>query len=173
MVVLSEMWKFLQGIGIRWSWRFQWTGCNNMKDALNLLDAIHLGFSRPEYRPLGDGTTHCNQFCSEVAMALGFKGLEGLLANDIIDLISKNDQWSELPIEKAQDLANGGSFIIAGLKANPHGHVVIVCPGKVKTSGRWGEVPSVANVGKDMFIGKGINWAFSDLPKLWVWRPTL
>lgn len=143
-----------------------------MRDRLQLLDSIHLAFSRPEYQP-GNGLTHCNAFVSEVALGCGFKGLEGLLANDIIDLISNHDQWTECSLEKAQDLANEGTLIVACLKADPHGHVNIICPGKPKTSGRWGQVPSVANVGKDNFIGRGISWAFSDMPKLYLWRPSL
>lgn len=143
-----------------------------MKDNLSLLDAIHSPLCRPEYQPK-DGVTHCNGYCSEVAELYGFKGLEGLLANEIIDLISDHPQWSEIPQEKAQDLANGGSLIIAGLKADVHGHVAIVCPGKSKDSGRWGSCATLANVGKEVWIGKGWSWAFSDLPKFYVWRQTL
>jgi len=144
-----------------------------MRDLFGLLDAIHLAYSHPEYAPTSDGTTHCNQFVSEVATACGFKGFVGLMANDIADLISKNDQWSETPIDKAQTLANNGTLVIAAIKGNPHGHVNVVCPGRIKLSGRWGEVPTVANVGKDNFIGKGLNWAYSDMPKLYAWRPSL
>lgn len=143
-----------------------------MKDSLSLLDAIHLPLCRPEYQPR-NGETFCNKYVAEVATGCGFKGLESLLANQIIDLVSTHHQWSEIPMEKAQELANAGSLILAGLKAAPHGHVCVVCPGKSKTSGRWGEVPTVANVGKEVWIGKGINWAFSTKPKLYVWRPSL
>lgn len=143
-----------------------------MKDALRLLDAIHAAYSRPEYAPK-DGTTFCNKFVAEVAETMGFKGLAGLLANDIIDLIAKHDQWSTMSLEKAQDLANGGSLIIACLKDTPHGHVNVICPGKIKSSGRWGQVPGVCNVGKENFIGKSISYAFSDMPTLFVWRLTL
>lgn len=144
-----------------------------MRDRLQLLDSIHLAFSRPEYQPQPNGTTHCNQFVTEVALGCGFKGFDGLLANQIIDFICSNNQWSECPMDKAQDLANEGTLIIACLKADPHGHVNIICPGKMKSSGRWASVPSVANVGKENFIGKGLNWAFSDLPKLYAWRSSL
>lgn len=144
-----------------------------MKDALALLDAIHAAYNHPEYAPR-DGVTHCNQFVSEICSTLGFKDLDGKLANEICDAISKHPQWSEEPsAERCQDLANGGTLIIAGIKANPHGHITVICPGKIKTSGRWGDVPSCANVGKDLFIGKGINWAFSEWPKFWIWRKTL
>lgn len=143
-----------------------------MKDSLSLLDAIHAPLCRLEYQPK-EGVTHCSGYVAEVAGIMGFKDLDMLLANEIVTRISQNPQWSEIPMEKAQDLANGGSLIVAGVIEEPHGHVVIVCPGKIKNSGRWGNVPTVANVGKEVWIGKGVNWAFSSMPKFWVWRKTL
>lgn len=143
-----------------------------MKDLYSLLDAIHDAYSRPEYAPQPDGTTHCNQFTTEVVTACGFKGLEGLLANQIIDLLAKHEQWSEVPMEKVQDLANQGSLVVAGTHGEPHGHVCIACPGKQRSSGRWTLVPVVASVGKQNMI-RGANWVFSDLPKFWVFRPSL
>lgn len=154
------------------SWRFGWIGYRSMKDQLSLLDAIHLPLNRPEYQP-GGGLTHCNAYVNEVCQAIGWKSFDGLLANQIIDLMVSSDQWTETPLEKCQFLANQGTLVIAALKADPHGHINIICPGKEKTSGRWGLVPSCANVGKEVFIGKGINWAFSDMPKFYAWRPSL
>ena len=145
-----------------------------MVDSLMLLDAIHLPLCRPEYAPLPDGTTHCNQFVDEVATAMGYRGFHGIVANQIIDMMAANgDHWSVINMEQAQDMANGGTLIIAGMKADPHGHVCVVCPGKPKTSGRWGVVPSVANVGAQVFIGRGVNWAFGVMPTFYVLRSTL
>lgn len=143
-----------------------------MRDRLLLLDAIHLPINRPEYQP-GGGLTHCNAYVNEVCQTMGYNGFDGMLANDMIDLMAGDPAWTEMVIEKCQDFANEGTLIVAGLKSDPHGHVNIICPGKPKESGRWGSVPSCANVGKDIFIGKGINWAFSDKPKCWAWRPSL
>lgn len=159
-------------ISVCWTWKFTETGYRNeikMKDELYLLDCIHTSFSRPEYQP-GGGLTHCNSFVSEVATTYGFKGLGKLLANDIIDLITAHPDWVSVSLENAQSACNQGTLIIAGLKANPHGHVCIICPGKEKVSGRWGPVPSVANVGETNFIGNGINWSFSNMPTLWAWK---
>jgi len=142
------------------------------RDVNALLDAIHLPLCRPEYQPK-DGSTFCNKYVAEVCAAYGFKGMNDLLANEIIELISGSTNWSEVPLDKCQDLANAGSLVVACLRGEPHGHVNVICPGKPKTSGRWGSVPSCANVGKDVFIGKGINWAFSDLPRFFAWRPSL
>lgn len=143
-----------------------------MKDLFFLLDAIHLPLLRPEYQPK-DGITHCNGYVNEICETFGYKGFNGLLANQIIDLMSSSDQWSEVPIDKCQFIANLGSLVIAGIKEEPHGHVCVICPGREKTSGRWGKVPSVANIGKDVFVGKGLSWAFSSMPKFWAYRPTL
>lgn len=150
-----------------------WTGFTNMRDSLKLLDSIFSAYNHPEYVP-SEGVTHCNQFTSEVCASMGYKAFEGLTANQICEAIAKDPQWSEESnLERCQDLANGGTLILATFLEEPHGHVNIICPGKIKTSGRWGSVPSCVNVGKTNFIGKGINWAFSSMPKLWLWRPTL
>lgn len=161
-----------RGIEVSWTWKFGYWG-QPMKDALTLLDAIHQAYSRPEYAPK-EGVTHCNQFVNEVCSTMGFTGFEGMMANKISTEIAKNPQWSEeTSFDRCQDLANGGALILATYIEQPHGHVNVICPGKIKTSGRWGNVPSCANVGKENFIGKGINWAFSNKPKFWIWRQTL
>jgi len=153
-----------------------------MKDILTLSDAIHLAFSRPEYAPqikrdekgaIVSMTTHCNQFVNEVLSFIGFGDLEGKMANDIVDFIKAHPQWSEVSMDKCQALANAGTFVIAAIKAPVHGHVAIICPGKEKSSGRWGQVPSCASVGKENTIGRGINWAFSEMPSFYAYRPTL
>jgi len=145
-----------------------------MKDVFALLDGIHLAFNRPEYNP-EHGTTHCNQFVDEVCRTLGFKELNGKLANDIVDFLSTHPQWQEIKCEESQSIANAGGLIVAGLKDEKldHGHVCIICPGKEKPSGRWGLVPSCASVGIENTIGKGINWSFMRIPQFWVYRPTL
>lgn len=143
-----------------------------MRDVFLLLDAIHLAFNHPEYIPK-DGITYCNAYVNEVCESYGYKGFLGMLANDMIDLMSKDPAWTPVAMEKCQAMANEGVLLVAGVKQNPHGHVVVLCPGKEKTSGRWGRVPSCANVGIENFIGKGINWSFSTFPICFAWRPSL
>jgi len=171
--LIDALFALLPGHTISISERFSWTGYKKMpKDIFTLLDSLHTPLCRPEYQP-GGGLTHCNAYVNDVCVNSGWKGFDGMLANDMIDLMAKSDQWTEVQMEKCQFLANQGSLVVAGLKDLPHGHVNIICPGKEKTSSRWGMVPSCANVGKDVFIGRGINWAFSDLPKFYAWRQLL
>lgn len=161
-----------------------------MKDRLALLDAIHLPLCRPEYAPEvlknSDGTpkknpdgslqtqTHCNGYVNEVCQLYGYKAFDGLRANDMVDRMYKDSSWALTRMEECQDLANEGTLIIAAWK-NPNGpgHVCVICPGKIKDSGRWDKVPSCANVGEEVFIGKGIGYAFRTLPLFFAWRPTL
>jgi hypothetical protein len=176
--------KFTKPIWFGWAYRgwFGWLGGEkSMKDLLMLLDAIHLPLCRPEYQPraaknangIMERITSCNAYVNEVCEIFGYKEFNGLLANQMIDLMASSPAWSLIGIDKAQFLANQGSLVIAGLKAEPHGHVAVCVPGKDKTSGRWGVVPGIANVGQDIFIGKGLSWGFSEMPQFWAWRNSL
>lgn len=96
--------------------------------------------------------------------------------------------WSPVPFENAQNLANQGSLVIAGLSGedlgNGHGHVVVIRPGRQCQSGKWGLTPRCLNIGKTDFIARaqsgplimmpvGLNDAFIPLPKIYVWRSSL
>ena len=48
-------------------------------------------------------------------------------ANELIDYLSAN--WKKITLDEADELANKGSVVIAGLKGTNHGHVVVVYPG--------------------------------------------
>lgn len=159
-----------------------------MKDPIALIDAILDAYDRIDFRPAPDGTTHCNQAVDSVCQAFGYKYLLDLTADQIIEKITGNSEWSEIPVEKAQDMANEGSLLIAGLDSKAlgqsHGHVVIIRPGKAVFSGKWGSVPRVLNVGAHNFIARapngamtnqpvGLNEAFIPLPKIWVLRSTI
>jgi len=69
-------------------------------------------------------------------------------------------------------LKDSPSLIIAGQKAKGHGHVCIVSPlGGTTYSSKWKkEVCNVANVGKDVFENKGLNWAFATEPTLYIYK---
>lgn len=163
------------------------TGYTRMRDVIALIDAICDVYDRQDFKPT-DGVTYCNLAVRSVAEAMGCKELSNKTADQIIDFISKSDEWSEVPFEKAQDMANTGSLLIAGLTGKEldagHGHIVVIRPGKPCQSGKWGSTPRCLNIGKSNFLARassgpltmmpvGLNNAFVPLPKIWLWRPSL
>lgn len=179
IVALAGIWrKALQnGISLSMTRSFTWNGYtrSNVKSVPRLVDAICEAYDRYTSSQYNNklGVTYCNLAAQDIAESLGCQDLEGKLANEMIDAIMNSREWSEVSMEKAQDLANQGSLVFATLKEMPHGHICVVRPGQPKSSGKWGDVPSVMNVGKDNFISKGLNWAFADYPKIYVWRQSL
>lgn len=153
---------------------FAWTGYLSMKNRDGLIDACCQARENASLRP-DDVETHCNAAVAFIAVKMGCMELTGRLANDMCDYFTaRPDTWSPLPIEKAQELANQGSLVIAARKDDPHGHVCVCMPGIAKTSGKWNcRAPAVVNIGREVFIGKGLNYAFKDIPLLYVWRPSL
>lgn len=143
-----------------------------MKNLPLLMDAVCESFNNTSYKPT-DENTFCNLAACAVALKMGCNELSGLMANDMIKFMSASKNWSEIPMDKAQILANQGSLVFATHEGSPHGHICTVMPGNEKFSGRWGKVPTVMNIGKDVFIGKGVNWAFADVPRFYAWRPSL
>ncbi len=159
-----------------------------MKDPIALIDAICEAYDNQAFTPLPDGTTFCNQGVNYVAEAMGCKDFAGKNADEIVSFISASDNWSLVPIEKAQELANQGSLLISGLDSKSlgqsHGHVVVIRPGKAVYSGKWGLAPRVLNIGSENFLARakkgpltnqsaGLNESFQPLPKIWAWRNSL
>lgn len=159
-----------------------------MKDPIALIDAILDTYDRADLQPLADGTTFCNLAVDSVAKAMGYTQLGSKTADQIVMFLDGSAEWSETPFAKAQDLANQGSLLIAGLTSTQmgqaHGHVCIIRPGKVVYSGKWGFSPRCLNIGSENFIARakrgpltnqpaGLNESFRDLPKIWVLRSTL
>jgi predicted transcriptional regulator len=133
-----------------------------------LVDACCEAYDNPAFQPK-DGVTYCNQAVQYVAEKMNYTRFNSKLANQIVQLMEEAEEWREIPIKEAQINANQGRFVVAGLEENPHGHVVVVRPGLMGTSGKWGiQVPKVLNVGKENFIAKGLNWAFREKPKVFV-----
>lgn len=158
-----------------------------MKDVIALIDAILDSYDNMVFIP-SDGVTHCNEAVNSVCQALGYKDLVYKTADEIVAFLTGNSDWSEVPMEKAQDLANQGSLLIAGLDSKAlnqaHGHVVVIRPGKPCYSGKWGPCPRVLNIGAENFIARakkgpltnqpcGINESFQPMPKIWVLRSSL
>ena len=87
----------------------------------------------------------CSGFVKAVATELNVM-LTGQ-ANDIVDQIKKSP-WKVLKDGKEADSeARAGKFIVAGLKDEPNGHVVIIVPGELAhekyPTGYWGHLGSV------------------------------
>ncbi len=167
---------------------FSWTGYRNMRDLITLIDAICDVYDNADLRP-HDGLTYCNLSVNFVSTAMGCKSFAGLTADQILQRISNDGDWSDVPGEKAQDMANQGSLLIAGLTSEElgqeHGHVVVIRPGKPCYSGKYnGPCPRCLNIGAENFLARakrgplinapcGLNEAFGPVPKIWVWRPSL
>lgn len=173
--------------GVGWVWRFSWTG-GNVKDPIALIDAILDVYDRRDLQPLPDGTTFCNLAVDSIAKAVGYTQLGSKTADQIVAFLQESSDWSEIPMVKAQDMANQGSLLIAGLDSTgldqAHGHVCVIRPGKIVYSGKWGATPRCVNIGAENFIARakkgpltnqpaGLNEAFQPLPKIWVLRSTL
>lgn len=165
--------KWIDEVWFNLKFKFKWTGVN-MKDPKKLMEVASSIIKNSNLQPLIDGTTFCNVAVKMMAMSLGYQGFKGLMANQIIDLMSVSDEWKFIPIEKSWELATAGTWIIASQRGEVHGHVCSLIPGGPVTAGHWGiQVPVCMNVGKVNEIGKGINWYFQDIPKLYAWRSSL
>lgn len=144
-----------------------------VNDPFALIDACCEARDNPNWQATEDGTTFCNQAVCYIANRVGCDEIpEGLLANDIIDKLSASVNFKQVPMGSAQGFANSGQLVIAGLKAQPHGHVCVVRPGVVAYSNKWQmNAPKVVNVGAKNFIGQGVNWSFAQVPTFFLWAP--
>lgn len=137
-----------------------------------LMNAAYYGFNRAlpggDFAPRvenGKLKTYCNFFIQYVAKCVGYSGFDGMMANQMVEFMRRPDSgWIQLADSKtAQEHANNGVLVIAG-RGNPsgHGHVCLIVPGILEKSGSWGDaVPKCVNVGKDVFFGKKVSFAFS------------
>lgn len=170
------------------SLRFPQTGYKNMRDVVTLIDSICDVYDNPRFLPTPQGTTWCNEAVGVISEAMGCHDLSGKMADEICEFLESSADWSDVPLVKAQDMANAGSLLVAALDSaalkQSHGHICIVRPGKPVYSGKWGLCPRVLNVGGENFLARakkgpltnqpvGLNEAFVELPKIWVWRQSL
>jgi hypothetical protein len=164
------------------------TGYSQVRDVLTLIDAICDVYDNLAYEPLPDGTTFCNLAVQAVCGVMGYKEFAGLTADQIVAKMISSEDWSPVPFENAQNIANQGSLVVAGLDGasmnQAHGHVVIIRPGRTCYSGKWQQTPRCLNIGGENFIARakrgplkglscGLNEAFQELPKIYVWRQSL
>lgn len=158
-----------------------------MKNLIGLIDIICDTYDRQDLQPK-DGVTYCNIACDAIAQAFGCKYLAGKTADEIFDFFKASEDWSETTMDKVQELANQGSLVFAiansQMLSQSHGHICVIRPGLEKNSGKWIKCPAVLNVGGENFIGRakkgvltmmpvGLNEAFVDVPKFYVYRKSL
>jgi hypothetical protein len=117
-----------------------------------------------------DGLTFCNFAVRRVLHAYGYRHLDDMLANDMVAFMEASDHWCVVDMEAARLLANRGRVVVAGRRGEPNGHVAVLRPGLPDRSAKWDsrDVPKVMNVGKDLRLGAGANWAFRDRPTFYL-----
>lgn len=145
-----------------------------MDDAiLKLLDAICEAYDlwhNPQM-VAGNLQTYCNESIQHVCGRMGYTKFKDMVANQIVDFMSRSSDWQKVNLADAQGLANQGKLLIAGQQADPHGHVVVLMPGNMQMAGHWNvKVPRVSNVGEKSYIGRTLNWAFAGdaPPDIWM-----
>lgn len=113
----------------------------------------------------------CSGFAKAVASRLGLS-LSGQ-ANELVDYLQRSPDWRNLgnDFRGATTHANLGEFVLGGLKARPHGHVVVV----VKSDA---SLYPVAYWGRFGAVGKkkttiNFSWRRSDLSNVLFFAKTL
>lgn len=135
--------------------------------ALKLLDAALEAYDL--YHVAKDGKTFCNMSVNHICGRMGYDKMKGMVANQMVDFLKRSEEWTQITMSAAQDLANQGCIVIAGKQEDPHGHVVVIRPGLEEYSGKWQlKAPKIAQVGGTSYIGKTLAWAFKELPDIWV-----
>lgn len=94
---------------------------------------------------------NCSGFLKQMAAKLGIV-INAQLANGIVDYLGTAPGWQQLGngTKRASELAGLGYFVVAGLKADGHGHVAIVVPGWSPQGfpmGYWGSMRGAAYAG--------------------------
>lgn len=182
---------------------------NDTNNLIRLFDAICVGWDNPDYWPVFENgelkTTYCNLFVCEVAKVVGCNDFfdplteKPVMADDMIRIMSGLDTWQEIRVaglpppamavalKSVQMWANQGYLTVAAASSaslgSAHAHICVIRPGVMKSSGKWGQVPVVANCGKEQFIGRaksgpmkgepvGVNEAFIQMPKFFSWKGT-
>lgn len=126
--------------------------------------------------PVTDGNP-CSQITSKAVKAVyGIDDFDDggamMPMSKIDEYVAGSSEWTMLgtadnqeALNKAQDAANAGKATLAILKEEPQGHVVIILPGKLTPSGKWGlSAPNSAsfflNVPRLSYVGKPMSYAF-------------
>lgn len=97
-----------------------------------------------------------------------------MTTSEITEFVKNSTKWKmigpsydQAALIKAQELANAKKAVVAVFKnAEGIGHVVLITPGELQTSGSWGlRVPNSASFFQTepskSYVGKGLSFAFS------------
>lgn len=123
-----------------------------------------------DFQPIfnSDGTlrtSFCNQFVQYVCNGMGYTNFQGMDANQMFAYMSDPaNGWIAISDEAVvQAHANDGVIVLAAhATLGSHGHVNLILPGILEQSGSFNKrVPACANIGKDVFYGKKISFAFT------------
>lgn len=113
-----------------------------------------------------DGLTFCNHFVQDTFSYFGYKGFEGLTANQIFEKCLGSPEFEEQEPEQCAWLVKQyGHLVVVAERGEPHGHVGIVFPGVPVFSGKWQKhAPLMASTGNPNRIA-GTNWFFKKMPR--------
>lgn len=96
-----------------------------------------------------------------------------LLVTEIYDFLEQSSQWTLLgkgydqnALKNAQQYANANKAVVAVMKGKEYGHMVLILPGELQTSGSWSQkVPNSASFfthqSDKSFINKKLSYAFT------------
>lgn len=119
---------------------------------------------------IGDGVleTKCNFGVQHICGEMGYDGFKAKTANMIYSLLEVDLDWKRASVEVCIDkIEQGGAIGIAAIEGVRHGHVAMLVPGDLGSSGKWHSttVPLVAHIGKKGTNGiKHANYAFGNEP---------
>lgn len=117
----------------------------------------------------------CDQSTAYIADALGYAQLNDKSADQQIAYIER--QWTRLDGDTAQDLANRGALVIAGLAhSNGNGHTAVVTPGEGRRDPDGTFYPNVTNGGSPAVQSDGSRtvadvWSAHDRPNVRYYTP--
>lgn len=137
-------------------------------DRPKVRNVAHGIFLSGKYRPKGP-LTFCNLAVSRFFMVFGYDVLAGKLANQIIAEACTEKKFTQCTSDQAAGLANREYLVFAGLQAQPHGHVVVILPGKPLPSKWPGKyTPPCSDIGRSYIFDRPTDRAFKFEPLFFV-----
>lgn len=125
-------------------------------------------FNSGKYRARGN-ETYCNFAVSRFFLTFGYDVLVGKMANQIIADACTEKLFTQCTSDQAAGCANREYLVFAGLQAQPHGHVVVVLPGRPLPSKWPGRLtPPCSDIGRSYVFGRPTDRAFKFEPLFFV-----